>query len=709
MQRYFFLLPFCFLLSLHSLSAQDEDFDLIAQRVFNEYQKSPNTETLDKNAAEYLSKMAQDGSWPDIDYSSKSMSGWQPNRHIQRIGGLVKAYSRPKSNYYQNRNIHSKIIRSIKFWFSLSPEPSSDNWWWTSISVPQEIGQFLIALRTMAPGGISKEYETNMIKWMNKYVSIYKTPGKDGSNLTDIAQHMIFQAVLTKDADLLHEAVDVTSKSIKISSGEGIQRDFSFHAHGPELYIHGYGREYLSGIRNVAVYVKGTQFEFSKEQIALISDFMRKGYLNVIRGRYVDYAVIGRGIARKNNTRTNSGIVKQIRDIDIPEHREEYNQAIARIDGKAEPNAGIQPSNTSYWRSDYMVHHRPEFMVSVNAASARSIRTESGNGENLTGQWLTEGAMFIAMKGNEYYNIFPNWQWSKIPGTTTPEINELKKRTNWVAVKGKSDFVGSVSDGLNGLMVYKMNDYGMLAHKSWFFMDDLVVCLGAGISADRSEKITTSINQVRLRGAVWAAQVGDFTEIKESSKSFPSGLSWVYHDGVGYYFPSNQNVTLSAREQEGSWSEINANSSKSRDKLGIFQLHINHQQKPKNESYAYILTPGVADWKEAKAKPVDQIEILSNTPGIQAVKDSRSDLIGFVFYEKGKVEWEGNSLSVNKPALVQVQKVGSKWNIHLSEPTQSLTGTIQVELRIAGKNTKLDFKLPEGDLAGSTISKTVEG
>ncbi|MEN2283968.1 polysaccharide lyase 8 family protein [Algoriphagus sp. SE2] len=710
MKNYYYFIFLFFLLwnFTPTFARQNSDFEIIQKRVFDEYQNSHNTDDLDQEATKLLASMDPNGSWEDINYSDKSMTGWKPNNHIKRLGVFAKAYSRPESSLYQNPDLYEKILSGMKYWTSLEPAPNSDNWWWLSISVPQEIGRLLIALRFANPG-IPNDLEKAMLEWMNKTVSITKSPGKDGSNLTDIAQHMIMQAVLTENSELLDSAVSVTSKSIKVSQGEGIQRDRSFHAHGPELYMHGYGREYLSGIRNVAVFTVGTSYSFTPEQIALISDFARNGYLQSMRGRYIDFSVIGRGIARNNATRTNSSLVKQLKGIDIDEHKEEYQSAIERIDRKQPPSYQIKPRNIHYWRSDYTVHHRPEFMVSVNIASSRTIRTESGNKENLNGQWLTEGATNIAVKGDEYFNIFPNWEWNKIPGTTTPENKKLRKRTNWVSEPGNADFVGGVSDGLNGVTVYKMDDYKTKAKKAWFFFEDKVICLGAEISADRPENINTTVNQSRLRGPVLVADQNDFSEFDEGYSEFNKDLRWIFHDEIGYYFPSDQNIVVSAKEQPGSWREINGNSSDKPIQKEVFKVYINHGLNPNNAKYSYVLLPGVSTPEDLKAKAVSEIAILANDGKVQAVEDKSNSLIGFVYYEKGNFEWEGNELSVNQPCLVQIQEESDgKWKISLAEPTQLLKGSIKVTLKMDGKSKSINFDLPKDDYAGSTVSQTIE-
>ncbi|WP_158530542.1 polysaccharide lyase 8 family protein [Algoriphagus yeomjeoni] len=704
-----YLFLFFLLAHVQSLQAQqDSDFEIVQQNIFTQYQQATSAADLNNLANKVQKEIQADGSWKDINYADNSLSSWEPDVHIKRIGLMAKAYSRKDNKFYLSASTHQRILNAIRYWVELKPEPTSKNWWWLSISVPKEIGQLLIAMRTVEPG-VPEDLEKKLISWMSKTASITKSPGRDGSNLTDIAQHMIMEAALTKDAALIKRAVDATAATIKISPGDGIQRDMSFHAHGPENYMHGYGREYLSGIRNVATYIQGTRFSFTPDQIALISDFTRNGFLQVIRGRYVDFSVIGRGIARNNATRVNVGIVKQIREIDINRHQEEYDQAIARIEGKADPSEGISPKHIYYWRSDYTVHHRPEFMVGLNIASSRSVRTESGNGENLTGHFLTEGATFIAVEGNEYHNIFPNWEWNKIPGTTTPEVSPLKKRRNWVANRGNSDFVGGVSDGLNGISVYQMSDYNTKANKSWFFFDDKVICLGSGISANRQESITTTLNQSWLKGPVLLSQNGDFEEFKSEKADKLKNIKWIYHDQVGYYFPENQSVMLFADNQPGAWSEINSNSSSKIIEKDVFKLWIDHGKNPKEASYAYILLPGVENAQELTNKNISSVVILQNSPEVQAVQDKKNGLLGVVFYKKGKFYWENNRLETSQPVLVQLENTeGKTWKVTLSEPTQKLTGALEIKLQLEGIEKIITFELPEGDMAGSSVSQSIQ-
>ncbi len=89
--------------------------------------------------------------------------------------------------------------------------------------------------------------------------------------------------------------------------------------------------------------------------------------------------------------------------------------------------------------------------------------------------------------------------------------------------------------------------------------------------------------------------------------------------------------------------------------------------------------------------------------------DNELNLLGLVFYEKGSFEWGENSIEVNSPCLLMLQEYSEgKWKINLSEPTQLLTGSIKVNLKVGNKSKNINFSLPKDDLAGSTITELIE-
>lgn len=74
---------------------------------------------------------------------------------------------------------------------------------------------------------------------------------------------------------------------------------------------------------------------------------------------------------------------------------------------------------------------------------------------------MSDGATNIRVNGNEYADIFPVWEWDRIPGTTLP-AGEKRNPVDWGS-KGTCTFTGGVSDGKYGVMTFKMDDYGVKA------------------------------------------------------------------------------------------------------------------------------------------------------------------------------------------------------------------------------------------------------
>ena len=135
--------------------------------------------------------------------------------------------------------------------------------------------------------------------------------------------------------------------------------------------------------------------------------------------------------------------------------------------------------NKHFWRSDYTVHHRPTYFISLKLCSERTVGVETDvNSENLLGYFLPYGLTYIYRRGDEYEDIFPVWNWARLPGVTSPDdIPVIKgKFTQEVA------FVGGVSDGKYGLSAMEMDVRETTGKKSWFWFDKELVALGAGIT-----------------------------------------------------------------------------------------------------------------------------------------------------------------------------------------------------------------------------------
>jgi chondroitin AC lyase len=338
----------------------------------------------------------------------------------------------------------------------------------------------------------------------------------------------------------------------------------------------------------------------------------------------------------------------------------------------------------------------------VRAVSKRTVRTEAGNRENLLGKFLADGSTNIQRTGDEYFNIMPIWEWDKIPGVTARDYAEDKQTTiEWGEV-GVGSFIGGVSDGTYGASVYSLDYNEVTAKKAWFFFDDKVVCLGAGISSYAKETITTTINQAWLKGPVKAFADDKFTEVKTLKTK---NVDWIWHDSIGYYFPNKGEIHLTTEKQKGSWSKINANRSDKLIKGNVFKMWFNHGEDPENQTYAYIVKPGVSENKMLTNKP-SSIKILSNTPQLQAVENTDLQMVQVVFYEAGSLKGQDFSIKTDEPCVLFIKDIASKNPVlYVTDPTQKLTdlhitfSTLQVK-----ETSPIAIALPQGEHLGGTVS-----
>lgn len=681
---------------------RNNDYEMFMEKIRNTTIKNPS---IDKN----LALFQENGSFSDIDYDDTQMTNWTPIKHIERLSDFGYAYTNEKNKYYQNEDLYQKIVKGLEYWYDVDSE--SDNWWHNQISEPQKLGVLLIQMR-IGKKQIPQELETKILK------RIQETGGDPakwtGANRTDIALHWIYRSCLTQNEADLKTAIDNVFNPVVYTTEEGFQHDNSYFQHGEQLYIGGYGDEILKGVTQVASYALGTQYQLDKEKVELLSKFMRETYYRAVRGQNMSFDVVGRSVSRPGllNKRTTATYAKRMIDID-PTHADEYKAIIARLNRKQPADYQVTASHTHYFRGDYSLHVRPQYNFDVRLASTRTKKCEYGNKENLKTYFMSDGCTNITQTGDEYFNIFPVWNWCHIPGTTAPQLEKVPMDPKAWGVLGTSTYAGGVSDSIYGATAYAYMDtnpeVNTGAKKSWYFFDNEVVCLGAGIQSTSTYPVHTTVNQCFLKGGILVDK-GDKEETLANGSHTLQAPQWVLHDKIGYFFPQKEEVFLTAQTQSGRWYDINTSKSKKEEKMDVFTLGINHGVGPKDGSYAYIVVPGKTSAQEMKAyQKKNAIEILSNNPKIQAVRNTKLNVWMVTFFEAGTFKHKELSVTVDKPCVLMVKDINAKSaNLHIADPGQTQS-PIQVELKIGKKKQVLTADFSQtGIYAGATKQYTVK-
>lgn len=662
----------------HTPLQQNDEFETLMDKIRADFAQNPDIN-------KYLNKYDDaQGCFTDVDYSRRDRTNWEPLIHIDRLYDFAFAYTNPQNTFYQNEDIYHKIVKGLEYWYNRNPH--CNNWWYNQIAEPQKLGVMLIQMRT-GKKQIPSDLET---KTLQRILKDGGHPAKwTGANRTDIALHWIYRACLEKNEADLETALGNAYSPVEYTMKEGFQHDNSYFQHGVQLYIGGYGDEILKGVTQVAMYTRGTKYAMSAEKTEILSKFMRETYYQTIRGQHMLFDVLGRGMSRKNITdKSATALFASRMAILDPDHADEFNAIIQRLEGNKPANYKLKPLHTHYFRGDYTLHVRPHYTFDVRMASTRTMRCEYGNGENLKTYFLSDGCTNIVTRGNEYVNIFPVWNWTRIPGTTAPQVDPIPMAASDWQTRGTSTFAGGVSDSIYGVSAYSyMDKYAGVntgAQKAWFFFDDEVVCLGAGINSTSSAPVYTTINQCLLSNAeVTVSQDNKPASVRKGEFAYTSP-DWVLHNGIGYVFPQGGKVYLNNCEQTGTWYEINQTESKEMQHKDVFTLGFNHGMSPKNDTYAYIVLPGMDSAKKMKSyyKKGGNIEILVNTDAMQIVRHKKLGVWQMVFYRKGTFKHNDLTVEVDKPCALMLKDIHhSDARLYIADPAQAQS-SIKVDINI---------------------------
>ena len=181
------------------------------------------------DAGQLQASLSSDGRWSDIDYNDQERGGWKPLLHLKRLRQLAYAYANPQSKFYhQTQTLHS-IKLALGDW--LQHRYKCPNWWHNEIGVPQQMRDVIILIgQSLSPAQLGGALEI---------LGQYRVQNNStGANLTWSADLGLHYGLLTKDSALVQKCRDLLINEIKITTGDGVQPDYSFHQHDKRLQMY---------------------------------------------------------------------------------------------------------------------------------------------------------------------------------------------------------------------------------------------------------------------------------------------------------------------------------------------------------------------------------------------------------------------------------------------------------------------------------------
>ncbi|WP_448698407.1 polysaccharide lyase family 8 super-sandwich domain-containing protein [Mucilaginibacter sp. AW1-3] len=615
------------------------------------------------DGAGYFKLLTAEGNWKDIDYQSKQPAAWIPANHLYRVLLLARAYHKNHDAAYLEA-IHC----AAKFW--IKNDIQCSNWWQNQINTPFTFSSLMIMM--------DKDANADELAYLND-VLVKRVPIKNATG-----QNLIWQLDNQARIALIHQDFEAFSTSMKsmqavinVSIKEGIQPDYSFQQHGVMLQFGNYGLHFVNSLLFWMTITANTPLAFDRDKQQMLFDYCSNGLRWTVFKGGMDLTAIGRQFREDCDTKRGNCLFV---DFNLLKSFDKNDPCKYVLDGMDSAPACNLTANKSFWRSAYMTTlTKDNSMMSVKMSGLLVKKLESINGDNLRGSFLNDGVTLIQRTGKEYHNIEPVWNWRMLPGVTSdttinPEVKETWTTTN------ASGFVGQVSDGQAGISAMVYNRLGVKANKSYFFIDGMMVALGAGVTGNNPESLITTINQALSHG----------------KKFYPGhdavGGNWLNFDHIAYFFPDKgQTVKTDIRYVKGNWGDVDKGSGNVPVADSVMTVYI---EQAKSDHYVYIVKPNITVNDTKKLAANIPVKVLANTPDLQAIAVNKHVLA--VFYAPGAISIRGaQKLRASAPCIVIFKPNGTIW---VTDPTQKLT-----ELNLAVNEHLVKVKLPAGDMAGSSI------
>lgn len=359
---------------------------------------------------------------------------------------------------------------------------------------------------------------------------------------------------------------------------------------------------------------------------------------------------------------------------------------------------------------------------------------EGGKGENNLGRYLSHG-MLITVQGDEKKGLDPGlnegYDWSMLPGATTKMLpadkvlNILQADEKYIEGMHRNFSESVVASGLgqgkNGLFAIDLRDdvfpdkdrilfdSSFRAKKSYFFIDNEIICLGSGIQNDDSRYATvTTLLQYKAAEEEMLLFNGKPISQQLAALQQADGGYFTDHNGVHYIVPKGQSIKWQQAVQN-SYQWKNGNYSPVEG--SFVKAWIDHGTQPSDKGYEYEMLLNTKDPRSYLNQKT--YTVLQKNSTAHIIHHKATGIAAFAIFEPGGVILDGPLLKTDAPLLAQFRQstdellltiaapdIGqAKWNHNMSHMPDSITNawaqgrvvtfTIKGEWFVAGNNPVL--------------------
>ncbi|WP_328630632.1 polysaccharide lyase 8 family protein [Streptomyces sp. NBC_00356] len=693
---------------------------------------------LDKQAADWWQKLDRSAGrtalWSDLaPASDPGMFG----QSYTRLRTITTAWATPGTSLTDDTTVRDALLDALRFLRTAGYNDSrseSGNWWFWEIGAPRALLDTCVLLRAHLPADDLAAYLKTVAKFVPDADRRTNSPtlAETGANRADKAVIVALRGLLAGDPEVVALARDGLSDVRDdgknslfqyVTSGDGFYEDGSFVQHSSVAYTGTYGGVLLGSAGQLIALLADSQWSVTDPAVKVLYEAVERSFVPVLLDGVMMDALRGRAISRErardhtDGAATASYILQLadgapksyagrwrsavkgwiLRNRDTPYLRLVGVPALARAKALLADTA-VHPADRVtghhvFADMDRVVHRRPGWSCTLSLSSKRIAAYEAGNGENLHG-WYTGDGMTYLYDGDDLDafgdDFWPTVNPYRLPGTTV----DTRTRADLGTAPGTDTFRpknavagGAVLDGQYGAAAMELIADGstLRAKKAWFFLDNAVVALGAGITASDGRTVESVVENRNLHAdGAPLLTVDDRPQPGEQGWSARlTDARWAHLEGTGgYVFPAGGPLRALREERTGAWRSLNTGADTGGSTTPVTRryatLWFDHGPSPESASYAYVLLPGATATATATWSRSTPVRVRTNNATVQAVESPRLGLLAAHFWAAGSVD----GLRADGPGTVLVRRRDDGITVAVSDPGRTGT-TLSVELPFA--------------------------
>ncbi|MFB7110780.1 polysaccharide lyase 8 family protein [Streptomyces sp. NPDC056291] len=682
--------------------------------------------------------------WRQIDTSAGRKALWADlspasdpgmfGQSYPRLRTLATAWATPGTSLTGQAAVRDGILDALRFLHTVGYNASrseTGNWWFWEIGAPRALMDVCVLLRADLPAEDRDAYVKTVARFVPNADRRTNSPtlAETGANRSDKAVIVALRGLLARDPaalalarDALSDVRDNGKNSLfqYVTSGDGFYRDGSFVQHSNVAYTGTYGSVLLGGAGQLIALLAGSDWAVTDPSVEVLYEAVERSFEPFLFDGLMMDAVRGRAISRESARDHNDGAAAVSHILQLADGapqayadrwraaakgwilrntRAPYKELIgipalarakALLDDPAVRPADRLTGHLVLADMDRVVHRRPSWACALSLSSKRIAAYEMGNGENLHG-WYTGDGMTYLYDGDDPDafgdSFWPTVDPYRLPGTTV----DTRARADLGTGGGTGTFRpknavagGAVLDARFGAAAMELIADGstLRAKKAWFFLDNAVLALGAGITASDGRTIETVVENRNLHadGAPLLIVDGHRQPTKQGWSAELGDARWAHLEGTGgYVFPSGGPLRALREERTGTWSALNTGADTGGSTTPVSRryatLWFDHGPSPTSASYAYVLLPGATPAATLAWSRSLPARVLANDATVQAVASPRLGLLAAHFWAAGSVD----GLSADGPGTVLVCRRDEGISVAVADPGRTAT-TLTVRL-----------------------------